>query len=521
MAPASHPRTRPGTPRSGTPGTGSIHVRPRTPLRPTSSPASSATRILQDDMKKVLAKELGDSIFQFPNLDILLDIFKLPQEIVENKIAGLNYVNNFPPILKAPVDLLLAYNGDESGSYPLLAGFMKAILKWAKDPTISNMRMLKMADTSNTPLELPYEPSAGLKPDSFIVEDGISSAPTWFDSYCVVEFKKTWSDLLLQANTYARAMFTTGNRWYVLVTGYNQKDRDFRFLFYTRVGLFVTPLISLKTGVSHIARVFVALSVLEKERLGYQLHIEANVDHTKLFLPHIYDNRTLLPGGKWYQEDRNSGNLNFKKAIKGRATRVSVLKLHYEGRTNTADIIPATALIAPGAVHTTLESKTVDLGLNADSWWGFKNEPTSRVLRSGNLLLWSSLPQPTPTPTHVKELSVFLYKDSWPLADRSLQETMMLQSISGKHGAPQISVTLLSYHHMHKFWNFSQFDRCSDWQYSSKECRPLVEKRTHTRIILHTEGLSVSNLVDKPTELVRVILDVAICEYSATSLCYL
>ncbi|KAF9040340.1 hypothetical protein BDP27DRAFT_1347462 [Rhodocollybia butyracea] len=62
-----------------------------------------------------------------------------------------------------------------------------------------------------------------------------------------VEVKSSWPDLVLQAGTYARSLFSAAPlRQYALVLGYNQKDRDFRFLVFHRGGLTASNPLKLK-----------------------------------------------------------------------------------------------------------------------------------------------------------------------------------------------------------------------------------------------------------------------------------
>lgn len=78
-----------------------------------------------------------------------------------------------------------------------------------------------------------------------------------------------------------------------------------------------------------------------------------------------------------------------------------------------------------------------------------------------------------------------------------------------------ISLALFSIHHMYKFWELAPFSQCEDWTYS-EECTAAnlsPELRVHSCLITHTNGCSLSHLKDKPTELVKVIMDAAICKY--------
>ena len=93
--------------------------------------------------------------------------------------------------------------------------------------------------------------AAPLKPDGIFAPAGLyqKNRMSWRDVAIGCEVKRSWLELVLQAGTYARAMFATNTtRLFALVIGINQSKREARFLFFHRGGLVSSKLLALGTG---------------------------------------------------------------------------------------------------------------------------------------------------------------------------------------------------------------------------------------------------------------------------------
>ncbi|KAF9040343.1 hypothetical protein BDP27DRAFT_1435164 [Rhodocollybia butyracea] len=134
-----------------------------------------------------------------------------------------------------------------------------------------------------------------------------------------VEVKSSWSDLVLQAGTYARSLFSAAPlRQYALVLGYNQKDRDFRFLVFHRGGLTASKPLKLEdvNDREDVVRLFMSIFTWK--------------DRGDAGFPRWYNENQACPPGR---QDGEHFLVNIERllhhstCVRGRSTRVFGFKI--------------------------------------------------------------------------------------------------------------------------------------------------------------------------------------------------
>lgn len=134
-----------------------------------------------------------------------------------------------------------------------------------------------------------------------------------------VEVKSRWKDMVCQAATYARCLFTAPTRVFALVLVFNQVTNNLRFLVFHRGGLAASKLcnITKKGGLRDAARLFLTLAL-------WRTSAEAGIL--------AYSNQTtyLLPAdgtGERYISATVEEILFRSLCIRGRMTNVFLLRL--------------------------------------------------------------------------------------------------------------------------------------------------------------------------------------------------
>ncbi|KAF9040342.1 hypothetical protein BDP27DRAFT_1455315 [Rhodocollybia butyracea] len=149
-----------------------------------------------------------------------------------------------------------------------------------------------------------------------------------------VEVKSSWSDLVLQAGTYARSLFSAAPlRQYALVLGYNQKERVFRFLVFHRGGLTASHPLELDDAGD------------QKDLVRLFLSIFTWKDRGDAGLPRwCNENQACLPGTQDVEHFLvNIERLLYRSTcVRGRSTRVFGFKIP---DTTKKDPLAATPLI--------------------------------------------------------------------------------------------------------------------------------------------------------------------------------
>lgn len=113
------------------------------------------------------------------------------------------------------------------------------------------------------------------------------------------------------------------------------------------------------------------------------------------------------------------------------------------------------------------------------------------------------------TPDRSSCWGAIICKNSWLVGPRD--ESAMLQSIYGRYPIPGI---VHSAHHLYGLMAYSSFPK-SDRR-GSPQClgnRLSLAQRVHNWLVMHAEARNISHLIDKPTELVEAVMDIARCEY--------
>jgi hypothetical protein len=132
----------------------------------------------------------------------------------------------------------------------------------------------------------------------------------WTDSYQMVsvEVKGDWLQLVAQAATYARCIFATGRRLFVLVIALRHTTREVRFLFFHRSGLSSTTPAKLTTDegwnrfISAVVRINACPNALAAGFLDFSIPL----------------GRSLYPIGR---------TLHARHCIRGRATHIFEISL--------------------------------------------------------------------------------------------------------------------------------------------------------------------------------------------------
>ncbi|KAJ3810046.1 hypothetical protein F5876DRAFT_42624 [Lentinula aff. lateritia] len=257
----------------------------------------------QADLKKVMRAELGDQTWQFP-LDRVARMLSpkkrnapLDDKVIDH-LGNYACVSDSPGFMKRLKNALMKLGPrlkdiqwpsgpDERTFYTPLAQFLNACVsvcskeltdddRYTKGPfhdlefIVYDKMTLDSVDGAS-----PVKPDlvGGKKFMAFADSDDckVKSARLYWNPpvkntspiLLPVEVKDNWIELVCQAATYARCLFSTSPlRQYSLVLGYNHKEGTFRFLIFHRGGLSASLPLDLHDEDSHKSLLHVFLSLL-------------------------------------------------------------------------------------------------------------------------------------------------------------------------------------------------------------------------------------------------------------------
>jgi len=416
-----------------------------------------------------------------------------------------------------------------------------------------------------------------LKPDAAGIHREITPTTRypWCDIHVVVEIKGVWREGLKQAATYGRSMLQQGRRWYSLVITYNHVKQTLRFCFFTRIGLFTTPALSLTTleGFRAIARGLLGLAYSTRHDAGIDEHHLVRGGSSYIFLPtsngkgrwwkvsdllcqricirgratHVY---CALALPDWPQDDAGSSqditavtqglvelNISFKpypipeRAItvhgvrKGRVTRSTTGSLPAL-RDNTNPPVTASYPKKPQTSTNIKSSKKLKLSPMQASPEASPANPTSKSVELSEFdrAILEELPAIGPDVNWPKLSADWtdpvVLKESWPLLERAMIETEMFQAVQGRHGIPDV-VGAVSYPRMmDMFTGLMDLKVCDDFLevYSDSKIPLELERRALVRMICSTRGMSVMGIANNPQRLVKALIDSMIGKFLQTYL---
>ncbi|KAF5346099.1 hypothetical protein D9757_014020 [Collybiopsis confluens] len=297
--------------------------------RPRSDPVS------QENLKDYMRKELIGQTWEFPpkRLSQLLSA-KTPKLTTTTQTANdLNHRANDPPITlenyhiaidtienydcyidtladavaeaqknfteRRPSQLLWPTHDDERRHYPGLVDFLNTGLNSCKAGLGDEVQQAIYKDLKfyvwDKPMQDGVDGAHPLEPDFarvFGEEKPNSlfwSAPSKGKGTKIpVEVKGSWSELIAQAATYARALFSANPlRQFALVIGYNHKEHAMRFLVFHRGGLTASKPLELNSEQGQKDLILLLSSILTWKSLA-DAGFPSWCNETQVYLPTIY-----------------------------------------------------------------------------------------------------------------------------------------------------------------------------------------------------------------------------------------
>ncbi|KAJ3862498.1 hypothetical protein EV359DRAFT_83285 [Lentinula novae-zelandiae] len=257
----------------------------------------------QTDLKKVMRAELGDQTWQFP-LDRIARMLSPKKRNAPLDDKVIDHLGNYTCVSDSPgfmkklknavmklgprlKDIQWPSGPDERTFYTPLAQFLNACVSVCKEELTDDDRYTKgpFHDLEFIVYDKETQDSVDgaspVKPDlvggkkfmAFADSDDckVKSARLYWNPpdkntppiLLPVEVKDNWIELVCQAATYARCLFSTSPlRQYSLVLGYNHKEGTFRFLIFHRGGLSASLPLDLHDEDSHKSLLHVFLSLL-------------------------------------------------------------------------------------------------------------------------------------------------------------------------------------------------------------------------------------------------------------------
>jgi hypothetical protein len=182
----------------------------------------------------------------FESATLMDDLFPAPQQIIDKVSRKLK---NFESILRRKADQRHA----EGSVYEPFVSLLNTI----HDKTMAQLQTATHNDNLrfsvyDREMAEGLDGAAPLNPDAIGTNRNLPPGEKikWTDSYQMVpvEVKADWLQLVTQAATYARCIFATGRRLFVMVITLRYTTREVRFLFFHRGGLFSTTPANLTTN---------------------------------------------------------------------------------------------------------------------------------------------------------------------------------------------------------------------------------------------------------------------------------
>ena len=274
-----------------------------TPYYNTSGSGADDTSPVQEALKEEMKDELKNATFESTTL--MDNLFPAPQQIID-KVS--KQLKNFDSVLRK-ADRRLA----ERSVYEPFASLLNTI----HDKTMDQLQMSTHNDNLcfsiyDREMAEGLDGAAPLKPDVIGTNRVILPGEKikWTDSYQMVpvEVKGDWLQLVAQAATYARCIFATGRRLFVLVIALRHTTREVRFLFFHRSGLSSTTPAKLTTdeGWNRFISAVVGITACPNAHAAGLLGFSIPLD------------RSLCPIGR---------TLHARHCIRGRATHIFEISL--------------------------------------------------------------------------------------------------------------------------------------------------------------------------------------------------
>jgi len=319
----------------------------------TNSLLSNPSRRLQEELIAVMEDEIANQTFSFPPNELARMLSpKTPKPDI--KAAGeLLELDNYlcivdePPFLAALDDVVAQFRtftpqpagSAESASYPSLAKFLTDCVQVCHDaldrqhgfPLRQERWYEKLEFTVARRVKDRVDHASPLWPDI--------TGGKWISQFCgeqlywrpppekpghgitlPVEVKNSWRDMVSQAATYARSLFSANPmRTFALVLGFNQEQNTLRFLVFHHGGLTASEEcdITEKGGLKEVARLFLTLA---SWRTAEEAGFITCYSHSAYLIP-------TDPAGTNHLSAEVERILSWHHSVRGRMTFVSRLRL--------------------------------------------------------------------------------------------------------------------------------------------------------------------------------------------------
>jgi hypothetical protein len=270
-----------------------------------SGSAAATPPATQDDLKDMMKEELRRATWE--SAQIVQDLLPHNINAVEEAFNGL-------PSTVWPDGKGWPKAGQEREYYPPFSVLLNETLKAARSALGGCPDSLYKSlcfSVYDRVTEDGIDGAHALKPDLVGCDQKIlvGKKVSWHDIRIPVEVKKSWPDMVAQAATYARCMFSaSAGRQYALVIAFDHARAEVRCLFFHRGGLTASPALKLKEaeGRKGFVAAVVGLASLKDRWSG---GMDESFDNSHISLP---------DGGLWTVDSW----LFIGSLIRGRGTQV-------------------------------------------------------------------------------------------------------------------------------------------------------------------------------------------------------
>ena len=537
----------------------------QTPGRPSSSQPIGSHSRTANDLRGLIKDGLFNAIFESRlMIKTLFPLTEGTQHVINNTVALASQR------LRASFqNLRNASEGPENRVYSHFTDFLNEIFSCIKASASSRCkRAIEAVNIAKTQLAKDDDGRAGLKPDMALIPEGRGTEGlSWADIIVGIEVKNQWSKLLYQSHAYGRALLDARPRWFSLIIGYNHQQRTVRFIVYTRMGVYVSPALSIdpsnaraadgddSTDFELIIWVLSSLMLCRDDVIGLQQHYQKKGDKEYLYLP---DPDSGKKG--WYQVDQR---LTHRKSILGRATRVVSVKPLISAKREREDDDTSSCKVsriateedrsdgtdettnplsndvgdpAPRSQGPAEEGRSDGTGEttgllsndvgepspgsqdptegyhSADDWHmrGSLNHTSSTTDEHA----WSCIEDLPPLPESPKidpNSKSIVVKDSYPLKERAGGEYALWHDLKDQHGIIVAYCCIYSDHGMKLLVELRDIHTSLDFRNMySPDVVLESEPRVHDRLVLLTQGSSFGKVINDPHRCARAALDVMI-----------
>ena len=284
-----------------------------TPLKLSSSHISQSCEYVQDMSKKVMKQEIRGAIFEY-NKDKFLKMWfpkmqhqscKAVDALREQNVSPQNLgyqlhpFNSSKPFQPWPTSAL------ELDHQRPFMWLLDSILHLSRQELYEPLLLDLRFHLYGREVKEGVDGSCPLKPDGVGVEGTIGEKDkvSWTSIEYAVEVKNDWVDLVAQAATYARCMFSAREtRQFALVIGFNHQTFDSRFCFFRRDGLWASLKLNLHDDDGFETFVRAVAGLLSWEALSdagmdpYRSERHFFIAHQRLDIVHVFCNRRCVRG---------------------------------------------------------------------------------------------------------------------------------------------------------------------------------------------------------------------------------